>query len=395
MADKSQQTEKPTQRKLEKARKEGQFPVSKEFVHGANFLVFVALAGTKSAAEPLQLAGLHPQVQSQVPPQSAPLSPQTSQASKPISLTIPRLEHAPSLDDFLSMQPAGETASQMVRVTGFVQRNPHDGEAVTEPTEAYLGYDEKNLYAVFICFDDPQQVRARMSVREDVYDDDQVEVILDTFHDRRRAYAFQTTPLGVQWDAIWTEASRDEQTQGHFDTSFDTVWDSRGKITPRGFVVYSIMTPEQIPTLVRGLVGRQPILDMHTHLYPPTFGTPVANASGNTDPAGLMLWGVDELVTYHYLIAEIFRVLPAGKFPYDQFWKMTREQQADLGGAARALRADRARSRPSDRGGLGALREHLQGRLRDGLDAGRGDDGAHRTAAGDQILCGWTEAIGR
>ena len=43
MADKSQQTEKPTPRKLEKARKEGQFPVSKEFVHGVQFLVFVAL----------------------------------------------------------------------------------------------------------------------------------------------------------------------------------------------------------------------------------------------------------------------------------------------------------------------------------------------------------------
>ena len=70
------------------------------------------------------------------------------------------------------------------------------------------------------------------------YDDDQVEIILDTFHDRRRAYAFQTTPLGVQWDAIWTEASREEQTSGHFDTSFDTVWDSRGKVTDRGFVVW-------------------------------------------------------------------------------------------------------------------------------------------------------------
>ena len=77
-----------------------------------------------------------------------------------------------------------------------------------------------------------------MSRREDVYDDDQVEIILDTFHDRRRAYAFQTTPLGVQWDAIWTEASREEETSAHFDTSFDTVWDSRGKVTDRGFVVW-------------------------------------------------------------------------------------------------------------------------------------------------------------
>jgi len=136
------------------------------------------------------------------------------------------------------MKPEGEIALQMAHVTGFTQRNPHDGEAVSEPTDAYLGYDQKNLYVVFVCFDDPKQVRARMSRREDIYDDDQVEIMLDTFHDRRRAYAFQTTPLGVQWDAIWTEASREEETQGHFDTSFDTVWDSRGKVTDKGFVVW-------------------------------------------------------------------------------------------------------------------------------------------------------------
>jgi len=156
----------------------------------------------------------------------------------PPAITIPRLSHAPSLDDFLTMQPQGETALQMAKVSGFTQRNPHDGESVSEPTEAYLGYDQRNLYVVFVCFDDPRKVRARMSRREDIYDDDQVEIILDTFHDRRRAYAFQTTPLGVQWDAIWTEASREEETQSHFDTSFDTVWNSRGKVTNRGFVVW-------------------------------------------------------------------------------------------------------------------------------------------------------------
>ncbi len=135
------------------------------------------------------------------------------------------------------MKPQSETALQMAKVTGFVQRNPHDGEKVSEETEAYLGYDQKNLYLVFVCFDDPKKVRARLSRREDIYDDDQVEVMLDTFHDRRRAYAFQTTPLGVQWDAIYTEASR-EEVNGNFDTSFDTVWDSRGKVTSRGFVVW-------------------------------------------------------------------------------------------------------------------------------------------------------------
>ena len=166
---------------------------------------------------------------------------QTSQAVAPAigppALTIPRLQRAPALEDFLNMQPEGDIALQMAKVTGFTQRNPHDGEEVSEQTDAYLGYDQKNLYVVFVCFDDPGKVRGRMSVREDIYDDDQVEIILDTFHDRRRAYAFQATPLGVQWDAIYTEASR-EEASGHFDTSFDTVWDSRGKITSRGFVVW-------------------------------------------------------------------------------------------------------------------------------------------------------------
>jgi hypothetical protein len=156
----------------------------------------------------------------------------------PPSLTIPRLERAPALEDFLGMKPEGEIAQRMAKVTGFTQRNPHDGEAVSEPTEVYLGYDRKNLYAVFVCFDDPKQVRARMSRREDIFDDDQIEIILDTFHDRRRAYAFQTSPLGVQWDAIWSEASRDEIVGGHYDTSFDTVWDSKGKVTDHGFVVW-------------------------------------------------------------------------------------------------------------------------------------------------------------
>jgi Domain of unknown function (DUF5916)/Carbohydrate family 9 binding domain-like len=180
-----------------------------------------------------------PSAQLPGPPIKNPdVQPAPKSVSEPPTLTIPRLPRPPALEDFLAMQPRGEIAQEMAKVTGFTQRNPHDGESVSEPTDAYLGYDQKNLYVVFVCFDNPGKVRARMSRREDVYDDDQVEIILDTFHDRRRAYAFQTTPLGVQWDAIWTEASREEETSAHFDTSFDTVWDSRGKVTDKGFVVW-------------------------------------------------------------------------------------------------------------------------------------------------------------
>lgn len=90
-----------------------------------------------------------------------------------------------------------------------------------------------------------------------------------------------------------------------------------------------VIQHEKLASVVAAVVARQPVVDLHTHLYAPAFGTPVPNASGVTDPAGLLLWGVDELVTYHYLVAEVFRVVPATRLPYEQFWKMSKREQAD------------------------------------------------------------------
>ena len=80
-------------------------------------------------------------------------------------------------------------------------------------------------------------------------------------------------------------------------------------------------TPAELPLIVQRVLAAQPIVDMHTHLYPPNFG--------HAGPDGLMLWGLDELVTYHYLVAEVFRAVPATKLPYPQFWAMTKSEQAD------------------------------------------------------------------
>jgi hypothetical protein len=90
----------------------------------------------------------------------------------------------------------------------------------------------------------------------------------------------------------------------------------------------SPLAAADIPDIVRTAVDRQSVVDMHTHLYPPTFGTPLGG-KGKSDPNGLLLWGVDELLTYHYLVAEVYRVVPASKLPYEQFWKMSKRQQAD------------------------------------------------------------------
>jgi hypothetical protein len=65
---------------------------------------------------------------------------------------------------------------------------------------------------------------------------------------------------------------------------------------------------------VERIVSTAPVTDIHTHLYDPAFGP-------------LLLWGIDELLTYHYLVAEGFRYF---SIPYEKFWSLSKSQQAEM-----------------------------------------------------------------
>ena len=152
------------------------------------------------------------------------------------TLHIPHLEQRPTLEDFLDMQPSPALAGKMLKVEGFLQRDPKDGAPVSQKTEAYLGYTDKNLYVVCICFDsEPDKIRARLVRRELINDDDQFGFVLDTFHDHAHGLFFYVNPLGVQQDGIWDEASLN---QSGPDYSYDMVWNSAAKLTGRGFVAW-------------------------------------------------------------------------------------------------------------------------------------------------------------
>ena len=140
-------------------------------------------------------------------------------------LDIPRLTRPPKLAEFLN----GASRSDMKRIDGFRQRSPGDGTPASRKTTAWLGYDDHNLYAIFVCESPPGQIRARMGKREDIQSDDTVALILDTFHDRRHGYEFFVNAYGIQADALTSDAGNDE-------FSFDTLWSSYGRVTPEGFV---------------------------------------------------------------------------------------------------------------------------------------------------------------
>ena len=69
-----------------------------------------------------------------------------------------------------------------------------------------------------------------------------------------------------------------------------------------------------IREIVLKAVADARVTDIHTHLYAPEFGP-------------LLLWGVDEVLTYHYLIAETMRWVD---MPYEKFWSLSKREQADL-----------------------------------------------------------------
>jgi hypothetical protein len=76
----------------------------------------------------------------------------------------------------------------------------------------------------------------------------------------------------------------------------------------------TLKTAEDIRQCVSQTVERTPVIDIHTHLYPPWFGR-------------LLLWGIDDLLTYHYLVAEVLRRTP---MDCEHFWKLTKTEQANL-----------------------------------------------------------------
>jgi len=164
-------------------------------------------------------------------------APQPSGQPRPRpAIVIPRAAQPPNIDDYLTLGAGdGATAAtetpRGLRIEGFLQREPGDLVPVSEPTQAYLSYDATNLYVVFICsLSSPSRLRARMGRRESIFSDDFVAVMLDTFDDHQRSYMFFANPLGIQADGITTEGQND-------DMSFDTVWQSRGRVTPFGYVV--------------------------------------------------------------------------------------------------------------------------------------------------------------
>lgn len=104
----------------------------------------------------------------------------------------------------------------------LVQREPRPGVPATEATVVKLLYTRHTLYIGVICFDsEPHRIIGTQMARDaDLSADDRIEILIDTFHDRRNAFYFATNPLGALVDALITE-------NGQLNKEWDAIWDVR------------------------------------------------------------------------------------------------------------------------------------------------------------------------
>ncbi len=102
---------------------------------------------------------------------------------------------------------------------------PGDNVNARVKTEAFLGFDDKNLYVGIRAYDpDIHAIRAHLSDRDSAYQDDFAGIAVDSFNDERRAFEFFVNPFGVQMDLTNNDITRNE------DDSWDAIWASAGKI---------------------------------------------------------------------------------------------------------------------------------------------------------------------
>jgi hypothetical protein len=123
--------------------------------------------------------------------------------------------------------------SEAIAATDFLQQKPNEGRTASEKTEVRVLFDDKNLYIGIHAFDsDASSINARELVRDTSFsNDDKIEILLDTYHDRRNAFRFAVNPLGTQQDALITDEGRD------VNLSWDAPWISSGKIDRSGWTV--------------------------------------------------------------------------------------------------------------------------------------------------------------
>lgn len=159
-----------------------------------------------------------------------------------LSAVIPRLEAGALVDGVLDDQ----AWTQASLLTGFSAYLPLDNRPADDSTDVYVFYTATDVYFGIKAFESHGAVHATLSARDRIDQDDYIQILLDPFNDRRRAFAFGVNPLGAQADGVRTEGFIPLQPRGQTfggnppaltDLNPDFLFESRGRVTAAGYEI--------------------------------------------------------------------------------------------------------------------------------------------------------------
>jgi hypothetical protein len=144
------------------------------------------------------------------------------------SIELERAEKPPVIDGVLD---DAVWAVAPLELPDWLTYNPVSGQKLAQKTEVRLSYDALGLYVAFHCIDpEPGKVRATLSRRDQLFNDDWVGLSLDAVGNRQSSYDLFVNPLGVQGDILNTATAGE-------NVAPDWVWDSAGRATAEGYDV--------------------------------------------------------------------------------------------------------------------------------------------------------------
>ncbi len=159
-----------------------------------------------------------------------------------LDVRIPRVEADIAVDGELT-EPAWARAALL---NGFSQYSPNDGVPASDSTEVLVWYSPTAIHFGIRAYERHGAPTATLAARDRMFADDNVQILLGTFHDGRQALMFAVNPLGVQADGSVVEG-RNTGAGGFIggavvgreqaDLSPDFVFQSKGHVTSWGYQI--------------------------------------------------------------------------------------------------------------------------------------------------------------
>src|SRR2546429_5784812 len=159
-----------------------------------------------------------------------------------LEVRIPRIEADVLIDGDLSDSVWAHAAV----LTGFSQYAPNDGVPAADSTQVLVWYSPNAIYFGIRAFESHGRPTMTLANRDQIFGDDNVQILLGTFHDAKQVLMFAVNPLGVQGDGSLIEGAN--VTASGFiggavvgpeqpDLSPDFVFQSRGRVTDWGYEI--------------------------------------------------------------------------------------------------------------------------------------------------------------